>query len=220
MPAPLGFYRSFAICQTVSVMADYTRKKIKVIYKDPGELIPYSKNARTHDSEIEFLCNSIKAHGFDASHAIGVDRNMVIIHGHGRRLAAMKLGMKEVPVVVRDDLTDEQVTAFRLADNKVSDMSGWDFDLLDQELAFLKDMDFDMTQFGFEDFSRFNEPGPAYDDDDEEDDEPVIVTEVSRKGTDEAIASYRLIIECQDAKEQKALFEELDNRGFYCQMMI
>jgi hypothetical protein len=200
-------------------MADYTRKKIKVIYKDPGELIPYSKNARTHDSEIEFLCNSIKAHGFDASHAIGVDKNMVIIHGHGRRLAAMKLGMKEVPVVVRSDLSDEQVMAFRLADNKVSDMSGWDFDLLDQELAFLKDMDFDMTQFGFEDFSRFEEPEPAYDEDDDED-ETIVVAESSKRENGGAIESYRLIIECKDAKEQKALFEELDNRGFYCQMMI
>ena len=204
----------------MSDMVDYTRKKIKVIYKDPGELIPYSKNARTHDSEIEFLCNSIKAHGFDASHAIGVDRNMVIIYGHGRRLAAMKLGMKEVPVVVRSDLTDEQVKAYRLADNKVSDMSGWDFDLLDQELAALKDLDFDMTQFGFEDFSRFDGPESEYGGDEDGEDEPIIVTEASGKGGDEAIVSYRLIIECQDAKEQKALFEEMENRGFHCQMMV
>lgn len=203
-------------------MADYTRKKIKVVYKNPADLIPYDKNARTHDSEIEFLCNSIKAHGFDASHAIGVDKNMVIIHGHGRRLAAMKLGMKEVPVVVRDDLSDEQVIAFRLADNKVSDMSGWDFDLLDQELAFLKDMDFDMTQFGFEDFSAFDEPegghdGP-YGEDMAGDEELIVDTSDSVKGAQDE--SYRLIVDCDDHTDMKTLAEELKNRGYHCQMMI
>lgn len=203
-------------------MADYTRKKIKVVYKNPADLIPYDKNARTHDSEIEFLCNSIKAHGFDASHAIGVDRNMVIIHGHGRRLAAMKLGMKEVPVVVRDDLTDEQVMAFRLADNKVSDMSGWDFDLLDQELAFLKDMDLDMTQFGFEDFSAFDEPEGGYDgphgEDEDEGGELIVETSDPVKGAQDE--SYRLIVDCDDHADMKALAEELKNRGYHCQMMI
>lgn len=203
-------------------MADYTRKKIKVVYKNPADLIPYSKNARTHDSEIEFLCNSIKAHGFDASHAIGVDKNMVIIHGHGRRLAAIKLGMKEVPVVVRDDLSEEQVMAFRLADNKVSDMSGWDFDLLDQELAFLKDMDFDMTQFGFEDFSAFDEPEGGYDgsygEDMAGDEELIVETSNPVKGAQDE--SYRLIVDCDDHTDMKTLAEELKNRGYHCQMMI
>jgi hypothetical protein len=203
-------------------MADYTRKKIKVVYKNPADLVPYDKNARTHDSEIEFLCNSIKAHGFDASHAIGVDKNMVIIHGHGRRLAAMKLGMKEVPVVVRDDLSEEQVMAFRLADNKVSDMSGWDFDLLDQELAFLKDMDFDMTQFGFEDFSAFDEPGEGYDgpygEDMAGDEELIVETPGPVKGAQDE--SYRLIVDCDDHTDMKTLAEELKNRGYHCQMMI
>lgn len=204
-------------------MVDYTRKKIKVIYKDPAKLIPYDKNARTHDSEIEFLCNSIKAHGFDASHAIGVDKNMVIIHGHGRRLAAMKLGMKEVPVVVRDDLSEEQVMAFRLADNKVGDMSGWDFDLLDQELAFLKEMDFDMTQFGFEDFSQFEGP----EDDDEEildesegEEEPILITETPKMEKDPLDQSYKLMVDCEDARDQKALYEEMKSRGYFCQMIV
>lgn len=203
-------------------MADYTRKKIKVVYKNPADLIPYTKNARTHDSEIEFLCNSIKAHGFDASHAIGVDKNMVIIHGHGRRLAAMRLGMKEVPVVVRDDLTDEQVMAFRLADNKVSDMSGWDFDLLDQELAFLKDINLDMTQFGFEDFSQFEDDiGYQGADGEGDDSEEVFVTESPKDDSkEEAATTYRLIVDCDNPLDQKALFEEMRGRGFGCQMIV
>lgn len=203
-------------------MVDYTRKKIKIVYKDPAKLIPYDKNARTHDSEIEFLCNSIKAHGFDASHAIGVDKNMVIIHGHGRRLAAMKLGMKEVPVVVRDDLSEEQVMAFRLADNKVGDMSGWDFDLLDQELACLRDMDFDMSQFGFEDFSSFDEPEEEYvgDSEDYEDEDPMIVKEAPKREEITLDQPYRIMIDCQDAQDQKSLFEEMKGRGYLCQMIV
>lgn len=200
-------------------MADYTRKKLKVIYKNPAELIPYTKNARTHDSEIEFLCNSIRTYGFDISHAIGVDKDLVIIHGHGRRLAAMKLGMKEVPVVVRTDLTDDEVRAFRLADNKVSDMSGWDFDLLDEELAFLKDIDIDMTQFGFEDFTQFEEPSAEVEEGDS-DDGTIIETEPRDGGEGEVELSYRVIVECPDARSQKELYEELGERGFYCQMTI
>lgn len=216
-PHPISFYDLHSIHATVNIMADYTRKNIKVIYKSPSELIPYSKNARTHNSELEFLCNSIKKHGFDASHAIGVDKNMVIIHGHGRRLAAMKLGMKEVPVVIRSDLSDEEVAAFRLADNKISDLSGWDFDLLDSELAFLKDIDIDMTQFGFEDFSRFDEPLPQDDGDDEE--EPAVVTSSpEREGS--VMDVSRLIVECRDHNEMKSLFDELEDRGFDCKMMI
>ena len=218
---PLSFYQYDTICAMVNFMADYTRKKIKVVYRDPAELIPYSKNARTHDSEIEFLCNTIRENGFDAGHAIVVDKNDVIICGHGRRLAAMKLGMKEVPVVKREDLSDKQVKAYRLADNKVADLSGWDFDMLDEELAFLKDMDMDMTQFGFEDFSQF-EPPEVQDEPMEgsEDDDTLIVTEPPSKGGDDLMTSYRVVVECSDARDQKELYEELSNRGFYCQMML
>jgi hypothetical protein len=199
-------------------MVDYTRKKIKVVYKNPADLIPYSNNARTHDSELEFLCNSIKEHGFDISHAIGVDKDMVIIHGHGRRLAALKLGMKEVPVVVRDDLSEEQVMAYRLADNKVSDMSGWDFDLLDQELAFLKDMDVDMTQFGFEDFTQFDDENMG--DEGDAPEEVLVTSEKDSASTVEDDLTYRIMIECDTALEQKNLFEEFKERGINCQMLL
>src|SRR5690606_6978298 len=75
-----------------------------------------------------------------------VDKNNIIVAGHTRYKAAKKLGLKEVPVIVADDLTDEQIKAFRLADNKVGEIAGWDFDLLGEEL---KDIGLDMTSFGF-----------------------------------------------------------------------
>lgn len=189
---------------------EYTRKGIVVEYRSPEELIPYEKNARTHNSEIEFLCNSIKEHGFDVSHAIGVDKDGVIIYGHGRRLAAIKLGMKEVPVVVRDDLSDEQVQAYRLADNKVSDLSGWDFDKLDFELNDLRLKEVDMTKFGFDDISFLEwEDG---DGDSELDDERSTV-----RDEEDAPVSYDILVRCRTKEEQKESFQDLVEMGFDCQ---
>lgn len=196
-------------------MVDYTRKKIKVTYRSPHDIIPYEKNARTHKSEIEFLCNSIKEHGFDVGHAIGVDKDGVIIYGHGRRLAAIKLGMKEVPVVVRSDLSPEQVKAYRLADNKISDLSGWDFDLLDLELDELKIMDIDMTQFGFDDpdiFTESDDDRDGFGIDDDED-------ENGKRKKDMNMEVYNILIKCDGPDTQMELFNEMVDRGFDCQII-
>lgn len=199
-------------------MTEYTRKKIKVVYMDPLTLVPYADNARTHDTEIEFLCNSIREHGFDASHAIGVDKDNVIIYGHGRRLAALKLGMTEVPVVVRSDLSPEQVKAYRLADNKVSDLSGWDFDLLDKELSFLKDMDIDMTRFGFEDFEDFETPADVGGDADEDD--GALLSVAPETPDSGGSVMFRIVVDCDNARDQKDLCEELLGRGFEARMVV
>ena len=76
-----------------------------------------------------------------------IDKNNVIVAGHTRYKASKELGLKEVPCIIADDLTDEQIKAFRLADNKVSEKAEWDFELLDKELD---DIDIDMTEFGFD----------------------------------------------------------------------
>ena len=135
--------------------------KGEVRYIDPEKLIPYKYNARKHQSEIDNLCNIIKTVGFPDAKAIEVDKNMVIINGHGRRLAAMKLGMKEVPYVVRD-MSEELARTYRIADNKISDMSGWDFDILEMEYKDLKKMNIPLDDFGFQDMgfdeTLFNTP--------------------------------------------------------------
>lgn len=113
--------------------------------KKVDELIPYGNNPRNSDKSIEYVANSIKEFGFKVP--IVIDKNNVIVAGHTRLEACKRLGIKEVPCVVADDLTDEQVKAFRLADNKVSEFSKWDFDLLTDEL---KDLDIDMEDFGFD----------------------------------------------------------------------
>lgn len=110
-----------------------------------NDLKPYPQNAKKHPSEqVEHIANSIREFGFQQP--IVVDKDNVVVIGHGRLLAAKKLNMDSVPCVRADDLTDEQIKALRLADNKTNE-SEWDFDLLDMEL---ESIDIDMEQFGFE----------------------------------------------------------------------
>lgn len=110
-----------------------------------GDLIPYEKNPRNNGEAVEYVANSIREFGFKVP--IVIDKHNVIVCGHTRFLAAKKLNLETVPCIKADDLTDEQIRAYRIADNKVSEFSQWDLDLLGNELDAL--LDFDMTAFGF-----------------------------------------------------------------------
>src|SRR6266849_5579530 len=113
-------------------------------------LIPYARNPRTHsDAQIAQIAASIKAFGFN--NPILVDSKAGIIAGHGRLLAARKLGLEEVPVIVLDHLTDAQKRAYIIADNQLALNAGWNEDLLRIELAALQQEDFDVSLVGFED---------------------------------------------------------------------
>lgn len=125
---------------------------MNITVKNIEELIPYDKNPRKNDNAVQFVAKSIKEFGFKVP--IVIDKNNVIVAGHTRYKAAQELGINEVPCIVADDLTDEQVKAFRLADNKVSEMSVWDFPLLDAELDEI--FDIDMGEFGFVPFDDIN----------------------------------------------------------------
>lgn len=114
------------------------------------DLIPYDKNPRKNDEAVKYVAASIREFGFKVP--IVIDRNNVIVAGHTRYKAAQELGLKDVPCIVADDLTDEQVRAFRLADNKVSDYSIWDNKLLLEELNDIGDDLFT----GFDDGDVFN----------------------------------------------------------------
>lgn len=120
---------------------------MQIEYKRVEELIPYSANPRINDDAVEYVARSINEFGFKVP--IIIDKDNVIIAGHTRLKAAKYLGMNEVPVIRADDLTEEQVKAFRLADNKVAELAEWNPDLLDLELDELK-LDFDMSLFGFD----------------------------------------------------------------------
>lgn len=119
-----------------------------VEYLNPNDLKPYPQNAKKHpDAQVEHIANSIKEFGF--KQPIVIDKDNVVIIGHGRLLASKKLGLQKVPCVIADDLTDEQIKALRLADNKTNE-SEWDLSFLDDELSDI--LDLDMSQFGFVDF--------------------------------------------------------------------
>ena len=134
---------------------------MEIVMRNVSELTPYEKNPRLNDNAVWACAESIKEYGFKVP--IIVDRNGVIVAGHTRLKAAKALGMREVPCIVADDLTDEQVRAFRIADNKVSDFSIWDNKRLLEELEAIADFDLDLfTGFDvadLQDMSVFSEDG-------------------------------------------------------------
>lgn len=117
-----------------------------IVLKKLSDIRPYEKNPRKNDEAVKYVAESISQFGFKVP--IVIDKDGIIVAGHTRYKAAKKLNLKEVPCIVADDLTEEQVKAFRLADNKVAEKAEWDFELLSDELDDL--FDFDMTVFGFE----------------------------------------------------------------------
>lgn len=125
---------------------------MKIVYKNIDELIPYENNPRLNDEAIEYVKNSIKEFGFKVP--IVIDKDNVIIAGHTRIKASKELGIKDIPCIIADDLTEEQVKAFRLADNKVSEKSMWDYTKLDEELDSI--LDIDMSMFDFENINDIN----------------------------------------------------------------
>lgn len=112
------------------------------------EIKIYERNPRKNDKAVEKVAKSIKEFGFKVP--IIIDKNKEIVAGHTRYKASKKLKLEKVPCIVADDLSEKQIKAFRLADNKVSEYAQWDEDLLDLELSELADFDIDMSDFGFD----------------------------------------------------------------------
>lgn len=120
--------------------------EMKVVMKKIKDIIPYKNNPRKNEKAIDAVANSIKEFGF--KNPIIIDKDGIIISGHTRRLAAIKLKMTEVPCVIGDDMTEAQVRAFRLADNRVAELATWDDALLKDEIA--KVLDMDLASYGFD----------------------------------------------------------------------
>ena len=118
---------------------------MNIVYKGLDEIRPYPNNPRNNDDAVDAVAESIREFGFKVP--IIIDKDGTIIAGHTRYKASMRLGLTEVPCIIADDLTEDQVKAFRLADNKVAERATWDFDLLAIELG---EISLDMSQFGFD----------------------------------------------------------------------
>ena len=126
---------------------------MNIIKMKVEDLIPYINNPRNNENAVDKVASSISEFGF--KNPIFVDKNNVVVNGHTRLLASKKLGLKEVPVIVIDDLTDTQIKAFRIADNKVSEYASWDEELLKLELEQLEEMNFDLDAVNI-DYSDFD----------------------------------------------------------------
>ena len=175
--------------------------ELKIEYVGVNELNPYENNARKHGSvDVESIKASIKEFGFNDP--IGVWKDNVIIEGHGRLMAAKALDMDKVPVIRLDELTDEQRRAYTLAHNKTAELSSWDFDILEQELA---EIDFDMSEFGFENMI------------DADDDEPAKTSD--KDLSDKVSDIYQIVIDCESESEQEMIFNRLQQEGIECRVL-
>lgn len=161
---------------------------MNIEYISPRQLTPYWNNAKEHpQDQVARIANSIREFGF--KQPIVIDANNVVIIGHGRLMAANRLGLDAVPCVRADDLTEEQVKALRLADNKTNE-SGWNFAALEVDLADLEGV-FDMSDFGFAEME--------YQDDAEEPQEQ----EPTEKEPENETAIVKLHFEKNEAEEVK-----------------
>ncbi len=162
------------------------------------ELKPYEKNPRRNDESVQYVANSIKEFGFKVP--IVIDKEKVIVAGHTRYKAAKKLGLSKVPCIVADDLTEAQIKAFRLADNKVGEFSEWDMELLGNELGDLSNI-FDMSAFGF--LPDANEPTGDDNDFDADKVAEEIVDPVSEPGNLFILGGHRLV--CGDSCDESTI---------------
>lgn len=175
-------------------------QKIKVLFMGPDEITPYIQNTKKHPQEqIDKIAGQIANFGFDQP--IVVDKDRVIIKGHGRREAALQLGLKKVPVIVASDLSRSEANAARIADNRVA-QSDWDVDMLKLEFGALLEDEFDMDLTGFDDDELAKIMADTVDDDylakeDEEDDIPEKAETRCKKGDLWKLGEHYLL--CGDA---------------------
>lgn len=173
-------------------------EELNIVYKPIKELKPYKKNAKKHSKEqVEQIANSIKEFGF--TQPVIIDKHNSVVAGHGRILGAKKAGLKQVPTVCLEDLTEEQIKAYRLVDNKLNE-SEWDYSLLDEELENLTE-DIDMDLFGFE-----------MDEQQEKETKKKVEFEVKKEN--------KIIITCKTKRQTEELYKRLIEEGYSCTKRI
>lgn len=187
-------------------MGKDNKKETKFELRDVDDLIPYARNARTHSPEqVQKLAGSIKEFGFLNPVVISDDGG--ILAGHGRIMAAQKLGIKQVPCVVESHLTEAQKKAYILADNRLALDAGWDEELLKLEIEDLQKNSFDINLAGFsdEDINKlFNN---------------TVVTEPKIPNEIDYDSALEIIITCESESEQESLFNEFTERGLKCRTL-
>jgi ParB-like chromosome segregation protein Spo0J len=180
-------------------------KKMEIVYKATTDLIPYIRNSRAHsDAQVAQIAASIREFGFRVPVLIDADNG--IIAGHGRVLAALKLGMEEVPTIDGSDMTDVQRRMYVIADNKIALNATWDEEILMLEIDDLRGLGADIELIGFDEKELSALDGEQ----EEKDDDMSEPSDESRN---------LLMIECQGERELEKLFEEMKERGFECKIL-
>lgn len=176
-------------------------EKLKIEYMDTGTLQTYANNAKIHTAEqIEQIKQSIEEFGMNDP--IAVWKNNEIIEGHGRLIACTELGIDKVPVIRLDTLTDEQRKAYMLVHNKLTMNTGFDFDILGEELESLANID--MSAYGFEELEQeLEEQGGA----------------TSAEPSYNYHEQYGVIVICQDEAEQEEVYNRLTGEGLTCKVV-
>lgn len=179
-------------------------KKIKIEYKKIDSITPYINNPRNNDDAVEKVAASINEFGF--KNPIVIDKSNTIVNGHTRYKAAKKIGLEEVPTISADDLTEAQIKAFRIADNKTGEFSEWDNELLKIEFEGLKEDDYDIGLTGFDydelnDILNFEEEKDLDDIEEDEFDEEPPENPISKNGDVWLLGRHRLM--CGDSTSEK-----------------
>lgn len=171
----------------------------------------YENNPRFNENAVEKVIESIKEFGFKVP--IIIDKENTIIAGHTRYKAAKELGIEKVPCLIADDLSPEQVKAFRLADNKVSEYSTWDEGKLYDELMELQTMNFNIESFGFNTSELTTTTGDNLENEDDSE------HEINPESNFNYKEQYGVIVMCKNEAEQEEIYTRLLEEGYECKVV-
>ena len=184
------------------------KKRLKITYRKVSDLNPYKNNPRINDDAVPDVAQSIKRFGFLVP--IVIDGNNVVVAGHTRLKASEMLGLTEVPCIVADGLTEDEIAAFRLVDNQTSEKSGWDFPMLNLEWENLESKGWDREDFGFVRYD--DEPFGGYSPEEDEDPMPEPMG-----GDGEKL--YPVIVNCHSEDDREMLMELMETEGRSCRKL-
>jgi ParB-like chromosome segregation protein Spo0J len=179
--------------------------QLKITYQKTGDLVPYARNSRTHSEEqVGQIAASIREFGF--TNPVLVDEENTIIAGHGRIMAAQKLGMVEVPTITLSGLTESQRKAYIIADNRLALNAGWDDEMLRLEISDLSESEFDLDLLGF---------GPSE------------LSAMISGPPDDGIGAgeetfgdqYAVTVMCSGESQQRSIYERLTSEGLTCKVV-
>ena len=169
--------------------------KEQIVYKKLSELHLNDRNPRINDNAVDVVAKSIEKYGF--KNPLIVDTNGKIWCGNTRYKASKKLGLKEVPCIIADDLTEEQIREYALLDNKTNELADWDFELLGEELADLDLSDFDLDW--------------GINEDDNSNKERI-------DKSDKLNDIYEITISCENENDLENIYNEFIDRGYKCKI--